>query len=230
MSTSTETPPDAKYMLREPVATILLEDNLSAIPKEVETANQEACSAWDAFQDAQRRLRHARDEQKLAPSLDAAADASAVAAGKELPEQRERATFATLEAVHACARREQAARTLARDAQLALGYCIHKHQVMWISDQGSVVSATQDECLDLLERLGVAYAALTRERVLLDGLEKFPQGGHLDYCRMGRIHAPQSAPLADLEAIKEAINPTATGNTLAASNSAPMSRRTLGGK
>jgi hypothetical protein len=227
MSTPKETPPDAKFMLREPVPTILLEDNLSAIPKEVESANQTACSTWDAFQDAQRRLRHARDEQKLAPSLDAAADASAIAAGRELPEQRERATFATLEAVHACARREQAARTLARDAQLALGYCIHKHKVVWVADQGSVVSATQSECLDLVDRLGVAFSALQRERVLLVGLEDFPLGGHLDYCRMGRLNAPQLPPLEDLETIREAINPTTRGNTLA-SNSAPMSKRVLG--
>jgi hypothetical protein len=225
MSANTDTPA-AKFMLREPVPTILLEDGLSAIPREVETVNTKAVSAWDAFQDGAARLRSARNEQKLAPSLDASADASAVAAGEKLPV--ERATFAAREAVHACARREQAARTLARETQLALAYTIHKHKVVWISDQGSVVSAAQSECLDLVERLGVAFSGLQRERVLLSGLEKFPQGGHIDYARMGRYNAAQLPPLENLEAIKEAITPTTTGNTLAASNLAPTSRKTLG--
>jgi hypothetical protein len=217
--------PDARYKLREPVPGILLQDDLSAIPKEVESANAEAVAAWDAFQDAQRQLRHARDEQNRAPSLDALADASAIAAGKPMPEQR--ATPAAREAVELCARREQGARTLARSTQLELAYTINKHKPVWISDQTGVVTATRSECLDLVERLGVAFDALTRERVLLDGLKDFPQGGALDYCRMGRINAPVMAPSADLQAIREAINPTTQGNTLA-SNSAPMSRRVLG--
>jgi hypothetical protein len=223
---TTETP-DTRYMLREPVPTILLEDNLSACPPEVQAANTKAVAAWDGFQDAAGRLQHVRSEQKLAPSLDALADESAVAAGEKLP--KERATFAAREAVVACARKEQATRNIARTTQLELGYAINKNRTVWLADQGDVVTAAQGECLDLLQRLGVAYAGLTRERVLLNGLEEFPQGGHLDYCRMGRIHAPVSAPLADLEELKEAITPTRTGNKLASSNLAPTSRRTLPG-
>jgi hypothetical protein len=226
MSANAETP-DTRYMLREPVPTILLEDDLSAIPKEVEAANKKAVAAWDGFQEATRQLRHARTEQQLAPSLDAAADASAIAAGKELP--TERALNATSEAVTMCARREQAARTLARDSQLALGYAINRNRVPWISEQTSVVDVVRDECLDLVERLNVALNALTRERTLLAGLKDFPLGGALDYARMGRIHAPVMGPSPDLEALKEAINPTATGNKLASSGSARMSRHPLPG-
>jgi hypothetical protein len=224
MSTPKETP-DAKFMLREPVPTILLEDNLSACPPEVQTANTKAVAAWDGFQDAASRLRHVRNEQKLAPTLDALADESAVAAGEKLP--KERATFAAREAVHACARKEQATRNIARTTQLELAYTINRHKIVWVGDQRAVVEAAQGECLDLVDRLGVAFSALQRERVLLVGLEDFPLGGHLDYCRMGRLNAPQLPPLEDLETIREAINPTTRGNTLA-SNSAPMSKRVLG--
>jgi hypothetical protein len=225
MSAKPQDAPDTRYKLREPVPGILLEDDLSAIPKEVESANAKAVAAWDGHQDATRRLRHARNEQNLAPALDQAADASAVALGKEMPS--ERAQFSTRKAVDLCARREQAARTLARDSQLELGYAINRHKPVWISEQSSVVEAAQGECLDLVDRLRVALDALTRERVLLDGLKDFPLGGALDYCRMGRIHPPVIGPSPDLQAIREAIDPPAEGNVLQ-SNSAPMSRRVLG--
>jgi hypothetical protein len=223
MPTNPETPPDAKFMLREPVRSILLADNLSACPPEVQAANTEAVSKWDAHQAAIVQLRHARTEQDLAAGLDRAADTAAIAAGKEMP--AERAQQATSEAVQIAARREQAARSLARSTQLALAHCMHKNKTVWVADQGGVVTAAQDKCLDLLERLGVAYAALTRERVLLSGLQGFPLGDHLDYTRMGRYDAPVSAPLADLEALKEAISPTSSTPTR---NSAPTSKRTLG--
>jgi hypothetical protein len=224
MSANPETP-DTRYKLREPIPGILLEDDLSAIPKEVEAANAKAVAAWDGHRTALVQLRSARDEQNLAPHLDAIAGASAIAAGKELP--TERAQNATSEAVTLCARREQGARTLARDAQLELAYAINKHRVVWTGEQSAVCTVARDECLDLVRQLGVALDALTRERVLLDGLKDFPQGGALDYTRMGRINAPVMAPSADLQAIREAINPTTQGNTLA-SNSAPTSRRVLG--
>jgi hypothetical protein len=222
---ATEETPITRYKLREPVPGILLEDDLSAIPKEVEAANAKAVAAWESHQTAMVQLRHARNEQNLAPSLDKAADAAAIAAGKALPEQR--ALTATSKAVELCARREQGARTLARNSQLELAYTINKHRPVWVSEQGAVCTVARDECLDLVERLGVAHAALTRERVLLDGLKDFPQGGALDYCRMGRLNAPVVGTPPELEALRQAIDPTTRGNTLA-SNSAPTSRRTLG--
>jgi hypothetical protein len=226
MSANPEDAPDTpRYKLREPVAGILLEDNLSACPPEVQTANAKAVSAWDAFQGAQRQLRHARDEQNRAPSLDALADASAIAAGKPMPEQR--ATPAAREAVDLCARREQGARTLARASQLELAGEVNKHKPMWISEQSAVCTVARDECLDLVRQLDVAFSALQRERVLLAGLEEFPQGGALDYCRMGRINAPVMGPSADLEALKGLIDPP-TGNQLQSVQTAPMSRRVLG--
>jgi hypothetical protein len=223
MPTKTETQPDAKYLLREPVRGILLEDDLSAIPREVETANALAVAAWESLQQAMVQLRHARAEQKLAPSLDASADAAAIAAGKELP--TERAQHAAREAVQLAARREQAARSHARSTQLELAYCIHKHRVVWISDQTGVVTAAEGECIDLLRQLGVALDALTRERTLLAGLEGFPLGGHLDYARMGRFDAPVTSPEPELAGLKERITPTSSTPTR---NSAPMSKRVLG--
>jgi hypothetical protein len=140
------------------------------------------------------------------------ADASAIAAGKELP--TERAQFAAREAVDLCARREQGARTLARASQLELAYTINKHKPVWISEQSAVCTVARDECLDLVRQLDVAFSALQRERVLLDGLKDFPLGGALDYCRMGRINAPIMGPSADLEALKGLIDPPTQGNTL----------------
>jgi hypothetical protein len=224
MSTTEDAPDTARYKLREPVPGILLPDDLSAIPKEVESKNAEAVSAWEKHQDAMVQLRSARNEQNLAPSLDKAADAAAIAAGKALPEQR--ALTATSKAVELCARREQGARTLARNSQLELAYAINKHRPVWVSEQGAVCTVARDECLDLVRQLDVAFSALQRERVLLDGLKEFPQGGALDYCRMGRLNAPIVGTPQELEALRQAIDPPAHGNTL--NSSAPMSKRVLG--
>jgi hypothetical protein len=194
---TTETAPTT-FKLREPVASILLEDHLSAIPSEVETANALAVAAWDSFQQAGAQLRHARAEQKLAPGLDAAADNAATEAGKEMP--KERAQSAAHEAVALAARREQVARAHARGTQLDLAHSVNRHRGAWIREQESgVIAAAQGECVEILRNLEVALSALSRERVLLDGLKEFPVAGALDYCQMGRYTPYRSTPSPALE-------------------------------
>jgi hypothetical protein len=137
----------------------------------------------------------------------------------------ERAQHAAREARQLAARRDEAARSHALGTQLELARTIDKHRVVWVADQGGAVSAAECECLDLLERLGVAYEALAKERVLLSGLEGFPLGGALNYTRMGRINPPVTSPAPEFATIRERISPT---SSTPARNSAPMSKRTLG--
>jgi hypothetical protein len=143
-------------------------------------------------QAATAQLRHARAEETLSHALDAAADRAAVAAGSEMPP--ERAQHAAREARQLAARRDEAARSHALGTQLELARTIDKHRVVWVADQGGAVSAAECECLDLLERLGVAYEALAKERVLLSGLEGFPLGGAFELHAHGQDQSARHEP------------------------------------
>jgi hypothetical protein len=105
---------------------LLLPDGLAAIPKEVETAHAAAVAAFDRYQAAEREYRHAREQARLAPSLDASADAAAAALGKPLPAQC--ATHASREALALAARRFEASKVNARDTQIVLARAIAKHK------------------------------------------------------------------------------------------------------
>jgi hypothetical protein len=203
---------------------LLLPDGLSCIPADVELANDEAVSAFEHYQRAERELRGARTRAEQAASVDASADASAAALGKELGP--ERATIKARETLHACARALAAAKTNARNTQFTLAKRIAKRKPTWMPEQNAVVEACASECRDLLGQLTVAYAALEKERTLATALKEFPPQGSLVGIRLGRINAPVTGTPPELEALRKAIDPP-TGNVLH-SNSAPMSRRVLG--
>jgi hypothetical protein len=228
MSTRTETPIENPRFIFSGGGGIdgdlLLPDGLSCIPADVRLANDEAVAAFEKYQHAERELRGARTRAQQAASLDASADASAAALGKELPP--ERATIAARESLQTCARALEASKTNARNTQFTLAKRIAKRLPQWMPEQDAVVEACAGECRDLLGQLTVAYAALEKERTLADALAEFPPQGSLVGVRLGRINAPVSGTPPELEALRKAIDPPAQGNTL--NSSAPTSRRTLG--
>jgi hypothetical protein len=205
---------------------ILLPDGLSCIPSDVQLANDEAVTAFEKYQLAERELRAARTREGQAAILDASADAEAAALNKELPTEQ-RATVKARESRLTCARSLDATKTNARATQFTLAKRIAKRKPTWMPEQEAVVEACADECRDLVGQLTVAYAALEKERALATALAEFPVQGSLVGVRLGRINAPVSGTPPELEALRRAIDPPTQGNTLQ-SSSAPTSRRTLG--
>ena len=127
---------------------ILLADSTARCPKEVETANTNAVTAFDKYHEAERQYRHAREEARIAPSLDASADAAATAVGERFPSSAPRMPLAK-RCNSPRADSKQPGQTPA-DAQTVLAKVIAKHKAAWQGEQDAVVAVVAGECRDLV--------------------------------------------------------------------------------
>jgi hypothetical protein len=220
MSTpETDTPPPRFVIGGRDLRELLLPDRLSCCPGPVKHANEAATDAVAQARKAARELRAARDEAERAPAIDAAADKSAVALGRPLPERG--AGAAAREAMRDCARRAEAQDGAARDAVTVLLRQIHKHRITWADEQAATIQAIETEASDQLQLLARTLDDLARERAVQAALKVFPTQGSVFEVR---FNTPTSTP-PELNALKELIEqPQRTP----ARPQGPTSKTTLG--
>jgi hypothetical protein len=217
-----DTPPPRFVIGARDLSQLLLPDKLSCCPSSVKVANDEAIKAVEAARTAEWEMRAAQAEAKRAVSIDASADREAVAAGQPLPP--ENARIKATEALHTCARRNEATQAEARDSVILLMRAISKHRGQWTKEQIATIQVAEAEAREQLELLTRTLDVLDRERHVLRGLETFPTQGSLHDVKFAALVQTTSPHIVG---VRELIDPPAQGNTLA-SNSAPMSKRDFG--
>ena len=161
---------------------LLLPANSPGVPKPVADAERLVRESMVSYAEANAAVTAATGEVKAAGRLDVLRDSEAVAAGKELPEDR--LVDQARKTLNTCLQRQAAELEALRQRQLAYGYAVSREHAEWSARQDEIVSDAEAEALRLHAELGEAIDRLNAARSVEAGLKDWPvHGGYLEHVR-----------------------------------------------
>ncbi len=147
------------------------------MPPAVEEANDVARLAIEDFRLTSYQLRTAQAGVGQAKAADAAADRAAIAGGTALPGDRQKAAPKAVEALAVARRRWEAARGLAKDANVLLARAISSEHGAWMPAAERAAEQLEAEALAALDQLVEVADRLAAQRSVVAALGKWPVGG-----------------------------------------------------